>query len=551
MGGFYGVFFLHNKPELEWPNPVLGNVKGNISGRHFEISHSGNDKFPRDKFLLDPPGYAVGIDGVILNRKVLVDQFAADSWEALFVERFLHDPQAALNLPQGEFNGIFIDKLRNRITLFVNHKGTKPMFYFQKEDALIFSPDYLQLVRALGPEYKLTPNEEGMNHFLSKSFFPGNWTHFLEIKRLRAGEMLHFDGELHITKYVDWNNIEYNSQFLAANTGDLHDLFLNAVRLQFNKDREEGYQHTCTLSGGLDSRMTVMYAHKDGYRNKVHITTSESHYADETIARQIAADLGEELRFHPLDEATHLLDMDTNTSLNGGLVAYSGSAHMLEMYGEILPKNAGLIHSGQLGDGFMQAFVPRLGFERKKVSDAAANVYKNSEMELLYNKAFNSVNNGSWTTEKYSYLVSPFMQRDVMEFLLSVPPSQRWNSLLYFNWIERFMPEAKKYKWEKINLYPTIFNHKAGLLLNRFRIGLRNKIIGHEHGTSMNPYRYWFKKHKNLNTFYQDIYVNEKERLMSMPGILKKAEKQFESGSIPLKLNTISLLNFLKLIDYH
>jgi asparagine synthase (glutamine-hydrolysing) len=178
-------------------------------------------------------------------------------------------------------------------------------------------------------------------------------------------------------------------------------------------------------------------------------------------------------------------------------------------------------------------------------------VYKNREIELLYNKAFNSVNNGSWTTEKYSYLVSPFMQRDVMEFLLSVPPGQRWNSLLFFQWLDRFLPEAKKYKWEKINLYPSIFNHKAGLLLNRFRIGLRNKIRGHEHGTSMNPYRYWFKKHRNLYAFYQDIYTKEQKRLASMPEIMQKAGKQFETGTIAEKLNTISLLNFLKMIDYH
>jgi asparagine synthetase B (glutamine-hydrolysing) len=230
MGGFYGTFFLNKKPELEWSEPGRGKIKARISGKHFDVTHFSNDKFPDDKFLLDPPGYAVGLDGVILNRKTLVNQFATDSWESLFVERFLHDPKAALNLPQGEFNGLFINKLEDRISLFVNHKGTKPMYYFHEADVLIFSPDYLQLVRVLLRKYKLTFNQEGISYFLNKSYFPGNWTHFREIKRLRAGELLEFDSSLSISKYIDWNDIEYNSQFLAANTGDLHDLFLNAVR---------------------------------------------------------------------------------------------------------------------------------------------------------------------------------------------------------------------------------------------------------------------------------------------------------------------------------
>ena len=86
--------------------------------------------------------------------------------------------------------------------------------------------------------------------------------------------------------------------------------FREAIRLQFEKDREYSYKHLVTLSGGLDSRMTSWVAHQMGYVDQLNLTFSQSDYLDETIAKKIAADLKHEWIFKALDNGTFLKDID-------------------------------------------------------------------------------------------------------------------------------------------------------------------------------------------------------------------------------------------------
>lgn len=63
-------------------------------------------------------------------------------------------------------------------------------------------------------------------------------------------------------------------------------LFSNTVRLEFEKDVEYGYKHIVTLSGGLDSCITALLAHKLGYVNQLNFTFSQSDYLDEKILKK-------------------------------------------------------------------------------------------------------------------------------------------------------------------------------------------------------------------------------------------------------------------------
>ena len=83
---------------------------------------------------------------------------------------------------------------------------------------------------------------------------------------------------------------------------------------------EYGYNHICSLSGGLDSRMTAIVAHEMGYDQQLNITFSQSDYLDETIAKQIASDYGHNWMFKSLDNGIFLFDIDSCSFLINGIL---------------------------------------------------------------------------------------------------------------------------------------------------------------------------------------------------------------------------------------
>jgi len=48
---------------------------------------------------------------------------------------------------------------------------------------------------------------------------------------------------------------------------ELDNLFVEAVKAEYDKDIEYGFKHVSTLSGGLDSRTNLLTAHRLGYKD--------------------------------------------------------------------------------------------------------------------------------------------------------------------------------------------------------------------------------------------------------------------------------------------
>lgn len=104
-------------------------------------------------------------------------------------------------------------------------------------------------------------------------------------------------------------------------------IFRRTIELEFEKDKEYGYKHIATVSGGLDSRMTTWVVHDMGYTDQVNYTFSQSGYLDETIAKEIARDLKHEWIFKFLDNGNFLTNIEDMIKVNFGNFLYTGSAH--------------------------------------------------------------------------------------------------------------------------------------------------------------------------------------------------------------------------------
>jgi len=348
--------------------------------------------------------------------------------------------------------------------------------------------------------------------------------------------------------------------------------FRYAVQLAFQKDVEYGYKHIASLSGGLDSRMTVWVAHELGYTNQLNFTFSQSNYLDESIAKQIAADLKHEWLFKALDNGNFLENIDETTKISGGNVLYYGLAHGMSLYKYLNFDNVGILHSGQLGDVVISTFYSSLNANKQftlgdgayssKLLSAIGKLdfkeeYPNEEIFKMYIRGFYGANQGLLSVMNYTETYSPFYDVDFMAFALSIPVKLRYKHYLYKKWILKKYPGAAKYIWEKAKVpvdYPYWVNIKGKQIpLNQIPIKILSKLFYKKYGlhtkNNMNPLEYWYHTNKNIRIFMNDYYEINIQLLNAWPQLKKDCEKLYKQSNGTEKIQVLSLLASAKYIQ--
>lgn len=161
MSGIYGVWRLQNDLKqcekdincLKLWNKAYGNAGEDIyMGNDFsmgcyieKLSENANISAPVIKVRNK---YAV-IDAVLYNRETLIEKGKFESMlsdeELLFfyTEKF---GMSSLKDVNGDFCGAIYDTSANKITLFRDHMGVRPLFYYADENGMAFSTDIRGLV---------------------------------------------------------------------------------------------------------------------------------------------------------------------------------------------------------------------------------------------------------------------------------------------------------------------------------------------------------------------------------------------------------------------
>ncbi|HET6441597.1 MAG TPA: hypothetical protein VFH53_04400, partial [Phycisphaerae bacterium] len=291
-----------------------------------------NAKFLRDKVFQEDGEMAVGLDGVVFNWAELQREYGGEDYFHTVKAMVARQGDAFVKALRGEAAGFVHDKVRRRWVAFTNHTASKPMFYYHTPDLLVCSTDFgvvVQVLHALGRRYTLDPF--GAYCLLTYAFMLEDTTLVSEIKKLKAGQVLAVEsGKATVSDWVRFQGDPVLKESKADIIDRLDALFNRAVTMQYEKDREYGYDHLATLSGGLDSRMGLLTAYELGYRRQVAMTFSQTGYLDARIAGQIATDLGLEFSFYALDQGHYLISaFEDSVSANGGLILFLGSAHLL------------------------------------------------------------------------------------------------------------------------------------------------------------------------------------------------------------------------------
>jgi len=552
------------------------------TGKHWSVARRTLQKFLKDKPFFEDNNFLVLSEGVVLNRISLEAKYKSDNFAQAMITSYQQNGEAFFNEFRGSFSGLFCDKAKDIWIIYTNHIGDKQVFYAKQRDAVVFGSEPGFVIEYFKRNhFPLSLNEQAAYMLLTYGFFIENHTLVNEMKKLTAGHYLRItNSKIQEIQYHRFTNEPDDSKSEEEWIDGIDHYFRQAVKRQFDKDLEYGYKHITTLSGGLDSRMTVWVAHHMGYTQQLNTTFSQSNYLDETIAKKIATDLGHDWLFKALDHGNFLKDIDVVTAITCGGGSYAGLVHGKSMYDMLNFDSYGIAHTGQIGDAILGTFYkqPVGGTPHKNGEGAYSTTiidrlndyhffyeYANSEIFALYARAFNGANQGLLVFQEHTESASPFMDVEFLSFCYSIPVEMRFKHKIYFNWILTKYPGAGKYVWEKTKKrieahsdvqFVSIFGRKvdkkkvphwmAGAIKRRVIperfINKKQNIINAWH---MNPMEYWLENNSEL-TRRLEIYYSSGVKQLENKTMMNDCEYLFKHGTAGEKFQVLSFLSALK-----
>lgn len=156
-----------------------------------------------------------------------------------------------LNELNGMYAGAIFDPLKNKVILFRDRFGIKPLYYTEWKGNFLFSSEIKPLL-AVEPE-SFTLNTSRLATYFTYRFIPGEETMFRGIKRLPPGSFLEYDLSgryFTIRRYWDYRLDRINEGISKEGAmEEFYRLFSDAVRIRLRSDVEVG----SLISSGIDS----------------------------------------------------------------------------------------------------------------------------------------------------------------------------------------------------------------------------------------------------------------------------------------------------------
>ena len=529
-----------------------------IESNNFYLERRTIKKFKKDKVFTEDDEYIMITEGVILNSLKLIEKYKALNFKNAIINMYEKNGETFFEEFRGSFSGLFYDKKKDKWIIYTNHIGDKQIFYYKMEDRIIFGSEINYLVSYMkNNKISYTFDEIGAYFILTYGYMLEDYTLFKEIKKLNAGKYIRIENnKFEIKTYYEIDNSPNYEQTEDEIIENIDKLFRNAVELEFEKDKEFGYKHIASLSGGLDSRMTTWVAHDMGYKDQLNVTFSQTDYLDELIAKEIARDLKHEWLFKALDNGNFLKNIEDMIKINFGNCLYSGNAHVESFIKTFNFNSYGLYHTGQTGGIVKGYYLNRnnnleYGGEYSKllfnkIDFKNINTYKNEGIFKLKNRQFNGTLQGNLPVQNYTEVISPFLDPDLIDYALQIPDGYKEHEL-FIKWVLKKYSGAAEYKWELINgkitdKTITMMGHTTTLkALPRKVI---NKIF-HKSAMNtkkhMNPFDYWYRTNENLKNFIDSTF-KENISLLENKELKKDCWKLFTEGTTIEKTQALTLL---------
>jgi asparagine synthase (glutamine-hydrolysing) len=538
-----------------------------IQGEKVQIqSHLSKDY---DSIFIQSEFYDVLFEGLLLNKKQLLNRYAMSDFRTLMLELVAFRKEHFISELEGEFRGCVWDKRNKTIIAFTNPTATQRVFYTQQGGQIFIDSHLHRLTKSVKEKHlAVHPNSSGIYQLIALGGMLENTTIVENVYKIYDGHYIKINvenGQLTEHQYFGYFNEPYFEKPKEQALKAVHEVFSESVKMEYEKDTELNADHLALLSGGLDSRVAVMYAQQMRMKPDHLLCFSQSDYLDHRISEKIAHDDSINYEFIALDGGVFLNKIDELTRISDGLTLFTGGLHVQHAMDMMRYKNFKIFHSGQIGDGILGGFnsapkkekpshfkmvlhpylLPKIAEDFQKTLDK----YESQETCLIRNLAFNRVLLGAHVLEQKAYQTSPFMTKEFLKLAISLPEKWKFNHAFYIEWIKKYCPKATQYPWERTLLKPdAVWKTKVGdSLLKPLFIKINEKIMNTPHKASMYPYSVYYNNSWNLQQSYQNYFDENIYRLDSYTDLQKVVLQLFNETEYYPKARAINVLSVFKL----
>jgi asparagine synthase (glutamine-hydrolysing) len=543
-----------------------GFLYNEIDGGTYYIRRRMLNKFPEDKLFFQDENIHVCIDGMFLNRGDMEKKYH-EKIEGLIRKKYVNEELGAfVNEIRGSFSGFITDMNKQEICVFTDHLALKPVFYLLFENGIIAASEVYEIARFCRCNHiDIHLDFCGAYSMLTYGYMYENCTLIKEVKKLREGTILHYTNEKLF--FETYHTIKNETITISEEDAvvKIEQLFRQALELEVKKNKQYNYENVIPLSAGMDCRMTSYAFKKMFNQHAVNFTYSETGEYDYTTSSKMASELNNRWIFKSLDNGLDLYSIDEAVKLSDGLIYYAWPAQLNDFLKLVNTRNWGVIHTGVLGDIVVGTFVKENSPAYYNLGDGAFSTKmieklkkyscvkeKNYEIGMIQNRGINGACLGyALTFRHYAEDLSPFLNIDFFDFCLSIPIEMKQKHKLYYTWVERFYPEAKKYKHNGVSLKgsKTIkFQGKEyricaipDLLVNTIRSRIKSNY-------GMNPFQSWYDNNHELQEIMKKYYLENKHEIKEWKELYKDTKWLFVHGNAKEKIQVLSLLGSVKLM---
>lgn len=512
-------------------------------------NHNQNHKFQADKISVQSEEYMICTDGYILNLKELLNQYVQKDLQHLLVTLYNKYNAQMFNVLKGRY-AIFFYDMKNNTFLFGNdHLSTKPVYYFDNEMYCVLSTSFSEIVNVLKELLiKINLNETAVLYMLSLGQLFGDVTYVREIKHLDLRCCISYlNGKIELVRYDknDCSPLEMSEDKLI---NELHSVFERAVKLQYQKNVENGYSHLSSLSAGMDSRSCILYANRLGYKDIDCFTYAQSGSVDQKVSTEIANDLGLSHLFYSMTNGHFLKQREAMIRANEGLICYSGTTGLFDFMSKMNVEKYGIVHTGLLGgevmgdflqskrytktsDEVLNKLVSGFGTEHPEVINELKTLsqkYENYDDFRLENEIRSCVNFMN-TINSFLEACSPFLYYDFYSLAKRIDPKFRYNRSIYRKWMNKYIPNS----YITTNFKTSPNASSLSIFTARARVKLLRKIRQQDI-FDMNPLSMWISQNKELEKVQIGWFEKENEYILkAFPVFSPMVKKAFCAGGAP------------------
>lgn len=538
------------------------------SVKEYNIFVNVMNKFRNDTLFVFDEDKIRLLDGVILNKKELLEARNESDWKSVFEQLIVQKDFP--NVLRGCFNGVLYDEIDNQIVVYTNHVGDRPIYYYFEEDKMLISSNYNYMLEVLKHHcIDISGNLMAVECMLTYGYMLEDVTFCNEIHRLLPGSKLVIKTDEknshEIRRYYEIDNTEDQNMTEEEAIERIDRYFRKSIQREFEKDIEYGYKHLVDLSGGLDSRMVCWVADEMGYKDQVNVSYCKAGYYDEKISKEIAQYLNHEYIFKFLDDKKFLYDIELLMNKNFCAATYFGITGGNRMLQSLNMQLFGLEHTGQLGDVLLSTFYevesenfapPVFGekaysnYMQYEFDHEILKRYKNKEVFALNARGFLGACSTHIIRQNYTEVASPFLDVDFMNACLSIPFHIRKNHNIYLKWIEKKYPKALEFQWEKTRVKMTKgweWRSKFKMLGVRGKHAVEKYLLKKQYTDTMNPFEYWYKEDSQIKA-YLDSYYHENKHYLEVfdRNKVKEIEGMFENSNVVDKMLVLSAIAGVK-----